>query len=132
MYACGHEYRRSLKWLHFSSSRDVMTNPVSCQDGHTFCESCITVWLVSHKACPLDRQPLHKRDLIRNLPLRGVIDNLDVHCANGLEVNPLKKRKTSETGHNLQLCPWLGKLKDLEEHTRLCLFEVCNVLCIFK
>lgn len=106
-----------------------MTNPVSCRDGHTFCESCINVWLTSHKACPLDRQPLRKRELIRNLPLRGVIDNLDVRCANGVDASPKKKRKTShQSARTVQLCPWAGKLKDLEEHSGSCPCEVRKCL----
>lgn len=114
-----------------SICRDVMTNPVSCRDGHTFCENCINAWLLSNKVCPLDRQPLRKRELIRNLPLRGVIDNLDVRCANGLDSggNPRKKMRVSrdDYGHTVQqLCPWSGKLKDLDEHSRLCPYELVH------
>lgn len=61
-------------------SHEVLQDPVSCKDGHAFCNECITKWLTTNNTCPSDNTLLKKENLVRLLMVRGVIDNLEVYC----------------------------------------------------
>ncbi|XP_065831707.1 TNF receptor-associated factor 4-like isoform X1 [Oscarella lobularis] len=115
--------------------REVLRNPVSCRDGHTFCEACVVEWLARHANCPMDRRPLAKRELIRNLPVGGLIENLDVRCVNADVGAKAKARNASSPSPSRKrfgaactcTCTWRGKARNLDDHVRECPYA--NVSC---
>ena len=112
------------------SSREVLRNPVSCRDGHAFCEACVVEWLARHANCPMDRRPLAKRELIRNLPVGGLID---VRCVNADVGAKAKARNASSPSPKrfgaacTCTCTWRGKARNLDDHVRECPYA--NVSC---
>jgi hypothetical protein len=61
---------------------NVLLEPKSCKEGHTFCDVCITTWLARKKSCPLDRKKLEKKDLTNVRIVANMIDKMEVRCAN--------------------------------------------------
>jgi hypothetical protein len=47
-----------------------------------------------NKKCPSDNGLLKEKDLVRNLPVSGIVDNLDVHCQpqDTENIEPLAKK----------------------------------------
>ena len=57
-------------------TQEVMTNPVTTMDGHTFERNAITNWLETNSNCPLSRQPLTNKKLTINWNSRKIIISL--------------------------------------------------------
>jgi len=57
-------------------TRDLMSDPVICSDGHTYERHAIEEWLRSNSRSPKTNQRLHSRDLIPNHALRGTIEGM--------------------------------------------------------
>ncbi|KAI8817295.1 uncharacterized protein EV422DRAFT_570919 [Fimicolochytrium jonesii] len=72
------------------------TTPVSSPCGHTFCNLCILTSLsTTTAACPIDRQPLTRADLVRApIVLENLVQELQVKC----------------------MCGWTGERALLESH----------------
>ena len=60
----------------------VLLNPMSCKEGHTFCNTCITTWLGQKKTCPMDRKRLGKNDLCTVRVVANLISKMAVRCPN--------------------------------------------------
>ncbi|XP_065198141.1 TNF receptor-associated factor 3-like isoform X2 [Sycon ciliatum] len=90
----------------------ILRKPVQTSCGHRFCQSCIE--LVLRKGpdprCPEDRQPLD--EVFR-----------DRHCEREINCIPVRCR-------NFAKCQWRGKLRELEDHLKVCPFE--KVACTNK
>lgn len=56
-------------------TREVMDDPVSCADGHTYERSAIQHWLLSHATSPKTGLPLDSKRLVPNFALRSAIDD---------------------------------------------------------
>ncbi|CAD8185844.1 unnamed protein product [Paramecium octaurelia] len=56
----------------------VLRNPVFDQCGHVFCHGCITDWLKKQKLCPINKQPLNENQLIKAIPIKNMIDELEL------------------------------------------------------
>lgn len=107
----------------------VLVRPRSCQEGHTYCQDCISTWLQSHSTCPIDRNALTLGTLTNNRPVQTMIQKLKVRCSNfEFEAPPpaaagrAHKRLKQEivvTG-----CPWTGTVQQRVEHlAQECDFE---------
>jgi hypothetical protein len=83
-----------ITYVLYISSHEVFKDPVSCKDGHAFCSVCIKQWLKTNKKCPSHNGLLKEKDLVRNLPVSGIVDNLDVHCQpqDTENIEPLAKK----------------------------------------
>lgn len=55
-------------------TRELMTDPAICCDGHTYERSAIELWLRNNARSPKTNQPLASRELIPNHALRSAID----------------------------------------------------------
>ena len=53
---------------------DIMADPVSTCDGHTFERSAITVWLQNHNTSPITNEPLPDKRLTPNHALVSAIN----------------------------------------------------------
>ncbi|KAJ7388308.1 hypothetical protein OS493_038619, partial [Desmophyllum pertusum] len=93
----------------------VFNQPVTCQDGHSFCKECIERWQLSHSRCPVDRSVLD-RSLIRNLAVEGAIGRRTIRCPS----------TTTLPGG----CTWTGPTVSLENHLPQC--DMKTVECTFK
>ena len=99
--------------------QQIMENPVkiNCENlncaSHSYCKACIVQWLLTDrdKRCPicktridfdLDKLP---KDYISN----NIINEFNIKCVN-YENN----------------CCWIGKLKDLENHIKICDYQNIN------
>ena len=54
--------------------REVMADPVTCADGHSYDRCHITMWLVEHDTSPATGAQLPSRILIPNIALRNAIE----------------------------------------------------------
>jgi len=105
---------------------NVLTKPHSCQQGHTFCHSCISTWLTRKTACPTCRDPLSFQKLGYCRPLETFIQKLQVKCihhqphAEGEAISsssvPPPKKKTKKTDDEPIGCKWTGMLSDRQKH----------------
>lgn len=57
-------------------TRDLMTDPVICSDGHTYERQAIEEWLKASSRSPKTNQRLLSRDLIPNHALRSTIEGM--------------------------------------------------------
>lgn len=55
-------------------SQEIMIDPVTCADGHSYDRRNIATWLVEHDTSPATGLPLQSRVLIPNIALRNAID----------------------------------------------------------
>eukprot|EP01065_Artemidia_motanka_P036439 TRINITY_DN4435_c3_g1_i1.p1 TRINITY_DN4435_c3_g1~~TRINITY_DN4435_c3_g1_i1.p1 ORF type:complete len:333 (+),score=87.05 TRINITY_DN4435_c3_g1_i1:54-1001(+) len=51
-------------------TKDVMVDPCTTRYGHSFERSALLEWLESEQKCPLTRQPLTEKDIVRNRVLQ--------------------------------------------------------------
>ena len=93
----------------------MFNKPVSCQDGHSFCQHCITQWQSNHNYCPADRTDL-SGTLVRNLAVEGAISRKVMKCPSTISL----------PGG----CNWTGPTASLENHLPLCDMKI--VECNFK
>ncbi|XP_078350685.1 RING finger protein 151-like [Oculina patagonica] len=93
----------------------VFNKPVTCPDGHSFCQECITRVQVNDSRCPADRSPL-SGTFIRILAVEGMIGRKIMRCPSSV---------TLPGG-----CSWSGPRSTLENHLPQCDMKV--VECPFK
>ena len=105
----------------------VLNNPQSCKQGHTFCHDCITDWLKKKKTCPIGSRKLLKSQLTHVRLAENMINKMKVTCENN-EVKdeskqPRKRRKVSKDSEVITGCTWTGKLQERKTHlTEECKF----------
>ncbi|CAD8197484.1 unnamed protein product [Paramecium pentaurelia] len=95
----------------------VLRNPVFDQCGHVFCHGCISDWLKKQKLCPINKQPLNENQLIKAIPIKNMIDELELKQC-------------------LLKCNWKGSLdkyythdeKECPEKQLHCVNKDCNML----
>ena len=58
-------------------TREPMTDPVICCDGHTYERTAIELWLRNNSRSPKTNQPLASREVISNHALRNAIDAMN-------------------------------------------------------
>ena len=105
---------------------EIFTKPVSCPDGHVFCESCLCEWLKTNKSCPTCRCRLSIKGTSRNRVVEGLINALKVRCEHASKGKrspspsgtPRAKRQRTDAG-----CPWTGTLAELSKHRAECPLE---------
>ena len=99
----------------FDFSHGVFNKPVTCRDGHSFCQECITWWQVNDSRCPAGRSAL-QGPLVRNLAVEGAIGKKMMRCPSSV---------THPGG-----CSWTGITSSLDKHLPHCNMKV--VECTFK
>ncbi|XP_061676225.1 RING finger protein 151 [Syngnathoides biaculeatus] len=66
--------------------RDVLQRPLQAPCEHAFCSACISGWLLHHRTCPEDRQPLDVgalKPLYRYM--RNDLNRLQIRCVNAAQ-----------------------------------------------
>ncbi|XP_075600794.1 PDZ domain-containing RING finger protein 4 isoform X1 [Balearica regulorum gibbericeps] len=58
----------------------VLEEPLSTPCGHVFCAGCLLPWAARRRRCPLRCQPLAATELRPVLPLRSLVQKLEVKC----------------------------------------------------
>ncbi|XP_037246472.1 PDZ domain-containing RING finger protein 4 [Falco biarmicus] len=58
----------------------VLEEPLSTPCGHVFCAGCLLPWAARRRRCPLRCQPLAAAELRPVLPLRSLVQKLEVKC----------------------------------------------------
>ena len=64
---------------------DVMSQPVQCPKGHSYCKHCIFQVLRHKKVCPICRIPVNEAHLVINRAVEGVIQDLLLRCPTTLD-----------------------------------------------
>jgi ankyrin repeat protein len=59
-------------------TQDIMNDPVTCMDGHTYEKEAIQKWLADHDTSPLTGAKLPSKHLIPNFALRSAIDEAGI------------------------------------------------------
>lgn len=62
-------------WFKCPITHQIMYDPVSLDDGHTYERSAIKEWLRNHNSSPITNLPLRTKKLIPNHSLRGAIED---------------------------------------------------------
>ncbi|XP_017673290.1 PREDICTED: PDZ domain-containing RING finger protein 4 isoform X2 [Lepidothrix coronata] len=60
--------------------RRVLEEPLSTPCGHVFCAGCLLPWAARRRRCPLRCRPLAAAELRPVLPLRSLVQKLEVKC----------------------------------------------------
>ena len=115
---------------------DTPMSPGGCQEGHTFCASCLRDALKAAPRCPTCRAASSPDALTRNRFAENVINELRMRCAHGTappSAEPDVKRQKKEEDvleHQkgavvaASSCSWRGKVADYRAHlAEHCLFE---------
>ena len=113
---------------------DTPMSPGGCQEGHTFCASCLRDALKATPRCPTCRAASSPDALTRNRFAENVINELRMRCAHGAappSAEPDAKRQKKEEVVEIQKgavvaassCSWRGKVADYQAHLAECLFE---------
>lgn len=55
---------------------ELMNDPVTEPDGHTYERKAIMKWLSKNKTSPMSRSPLYEKDLFTNIPFKKTIDSM--------------------------------------------------------
>ena len=109
------------KELECTICSDVLHKPVSCPEGHTFCEACLLGWARTKQSCPTCRCPLNPRALFRVRIVENLINAMQVRCcpprSGDDPAEPSAKRQRTDPG-----CPWVGRLEEREAHQQHCGF----------
>ncbi|RLW06405.1 hypothetical protein DV515_00004432 [Chloebia gouldiae] len=58
----------------------VLEEPLSTPCGHVFCAGCLLPWAARRRRCPLRCRPLAAAELRPVLPLRSLVQKLEVKC----------------------------------------------------
>uniref|UniRef100_A0A674IWR0 RING-type domain-containing protein n=1 Tax=Terrapene triunguis TaxID=2587831 RepID=A0A674IWR0_9SAUR len=58
----------------------VLEEPLSTPCGPVFCAGCLLPWAVQRRLCPLQGQPISAKELPQVLPLRSLIQKLELKC----------------------------------------------------
>jgi hypothetical protein len=99
---------------------NIMNDPVSCPEGHTFCRHCVSKHLDAHafevRTCPTCRIPLSKDKLVPSRLICNLIDDLAVRCFS-LQIAHEDRNQNFCFG---DMCAWSGSLKDAQTHYGQC------------
>ena len=114
---------------------EVLDKPMCvCQEGHTFCNACISCWLEKRQTCPTCRCAISQASLRPSRIVENLIGALDVCCRHSGKPNdddgarssacdstsaeePAAKRQRVNNG-----CSWTGALQELDGHLGSCGF----------
>uniref|UniRef100_A0A6T1Z8G9 RING-type domain-containing protein n=1 Tax=Eutreptiella gymnastica TaxID=73025 RepID=A0A6T1Z8G9_9EUGL len=114
---------------------EVLDKPMCvCQEGHTFCNACISRWLEKRQTCPTCRCAISQASLRPSRIVENLIGALDVCCRHSGKPNdddgarssacdstsaeePAAKRQRVNNG-----CSWTGALQELDGHLGSCGF----------
>lgn len=66
--------------LKCSICSQIFEKPTRLPCGHLNCESCISLWMKSHKSCPVCRIPLVKNKLKPDLLAQNILDEFEIYC----------------------------------------------------
>uniref|UniRef100_A0A8C0GJT7 Uncharacterized protein n=1 Tax=Chelonoidis abingdonii TaxID=106734 RepID=A0A8C0GJT7_CHEAB len=107
----------------------VLEEPLSTPCGHVFCAGCLLPWAVQRRLCPLQCQPISAKELHQVLPLRSLIQKLEIKCdysprgcgrtvrlhqlAAHVEMCDYSPARCRHKG-----CPEVLSLKDVDAHMR--------------
>jgi len=97
-----------LEILSCSICQNVYIDPKRISCGHTFCSSCIVLWLKTKNNCPLCRKKVNKNGIDKDIIADKIIHQLEVKCG-------------------YKGCPWEGKLEDYLKHKKNCFFEESKI-----
>lgn len=107
---------------------NIMNDPVSCPEGHTFCRHCVSKHLDAYafgvQKCPTCRIPLSKEKLVPSRLICNLIDDLAVRCFS-LQIAYEDRNQNQNLGFGE--CAWSGQLKDAQTHYSQCRFA--NTAC---
>ena len=110
------------RWLLCPDCDQVLLEPViavSC--GHTFCRSCSERLKETNRPCPLDNTPSGSNQFVPNRALSTQIDELEVHCPNGV-----RNEAASEAADLPSECSETMKLSELSVHLARCPFGLVD------
>ncbi|CAM4473661.1 unnamed protein product [Lepidochelys olivacea] len=107
----------------------VLEEPLSTPCGHVFCAGCLLPWAVQRRLCPQQCQPISAQELHQVLPLRSLIQKLEIKCdysprgcgrtvrlhqlAAHVEMCDYSPARCRHKG-----CPEVLSLKDVDAHMR--------------
>lgn len=122
----------------------VLRDPRSCNEGHTFCHSCISQWLRTTPSCPTCKSVLTGNGLTNNRVVQNLIGRLSATCPNraaahadGASPSPKRRRTSSSPAEQEQGeedrdeeegttgCDWVGPHSERDTHARIsCPFQM--------
>ena len=113
---------------------DTPMSPGGCQEGHTFCASCLRDALKAAPRCPTCRAASSPDALTRNRFAENEINGLRMRCAHGAappSAEPDSKRQkivehqkgAVVAASTPSSCSWRGKVAEYRAHLAECLFE---------
>ena len=86
---------------------ELMVEPVSDPEGHTYEKSVILTWLSTKETSPLTRSPLKKRDLKDNLAMKRSIDSIrEKLTEDQLKIDSILSEET--------MAPYVSKIGELK------------------
>eukprot|EP01104_Vermistella_antarctica_P001819 TRINITY_DN1194_c1_g2_i1.p1 TRINITY_DN1194_c1_g2~~TRINITY_DN1194_c1_g2_i1.p1 ORF type:complete len:525 (+),score=72.92 TRINITY_DN1194_c1_g2_i1:169-1743(+) len=129
---------------------ELLHEPRSCRNGHSFCRVCILEWIQTRATCPSCRISINSSTtLSANRTATFMIANADCRCRNFAKVDGAsssatpalstssstssssssssrrgKSRVNQEPADNNDTsCAWVGKVSAYRDHVASCLFE---------
>eukprot|EP00002_Diphylleia_rotans_P036414 TRINITY_DN800_c0_g2_i3.p1 TRINITY_DN800_c0_g2~~TRINITY_DN800_c0_g2_i3.p1 ORF type:complete len:334 (-),score=75.64 TRINITY_DN800_c0_g2_i3:1241-2242(-) len=97
---------------------DVYDDPVVLPCGHTFCAECVERFSQIRRECPIDRTNFHPLQLVPNRSIADQVDQLLVHCPNGVQTIYLEGFPILDADQNG--CPHVTTLANLPHHLQTC------------
>ena len=99
---------------------DILAKPVSCPEGHTFCDSCLTEWLRTNLNCPTCHCGLTAASTSKNRVVQALIDGLQVRCEHATRRAPAPGPPRAKRQRTAGGCEWVGPLSALPQHRTEC------------
>ncbi|XP_029456962.1 E3 ubiquitin-protein ligase PDZRN3 isoform X2 [Rhinatrema bivittatum] len=81
----------------------VLEDPLTTPCGHVFCAGCVLPWVVQQGSCPAQCRPISAKELNHVLPLKNLIQKLEIKCE-----------------HHGRGCRAVVRLQQLGEHAEAC------------
>ncbi|XP_070559720.1 E3 ubiquitin-protein ligase PDZRN3-B-like isoform X2 [Ptychodera flava] len=81
----------------------VLEEPLATPCGHVFCSSCVLPWVIQNGNCPLKCDRFSPKELNSVLPLRNIIQKLEIRCE-----------------YHHRGCNELVKIQNLSQHAEDC------------